>query len=79
MALAQRLRLRRRSERKEMRETCSSCSESSPDGEFPSAAGFALTAEAAAAARVRAFPPRGRGVVFVLCIPAGGRPPAASE
>uniref|UniRef100_A0A0A9FPK2 Uncharacterized protein n=1 Tax=Arundo donax TaxID=35708 RepID=A0A0A9FPK2_ARUDO len=45
-----------------MRETCSSCSESSPDGELPAA--FAL---AAAEGARRALPPRGRGV-FVLSI-----------
>jgi len=68
-----------RSERIEMRETCSSCSESSPDGELPSAAAarFAFTAEAAGPARGRAFPPRCRRGVFVLSIaPPGGGPRA---
>lgn len=60
----------RRSESKEVRETCSSCSESSPDGDLPSALA-GLTAEATPGTR-RALPPRGRGVL-VLSI-TGGRP-----
>ena len=51
-----------RSERRGKRETCSSWSENSPDGELPSAFAAAVTVEAR-----RDLPARGRGVfVFII-------------
>lgn len=67
----------RRSERKEMRDTCSSCSDRPPDGELPSAAAAAFDANAGAAEARRALPARGRGVlVFII---AGDRPGNGGE